>query len=256
MRTPHVLRTTLVVAATLAAVLAAPAAVSAAPTAPATAAAPAQDATTAAESITGLSQIVAGNEFACGLGHDAKVYCWGRGSAGVLGNGGTDNTYLPVAATTTGTALAGKSIKQISAGTDHVCALASDGTVACWGNNDHGQLGDGTTDTALTAVGLTSAITPITGKSINMISAGGTHTCVRTTDNTLACWGNASSGRLGNGATGGTQLTPVLVNTGGSPLDGKAIAEIEAGRFTTCVLTSDGAVACWGSRFHGGIGDG
>ena len=86
----------------------------------------------------------------------------------------------------------------ISAGYDHVCALLSDGGVRCWGSNNNGQLGDGTsTDRSSppsSDVNLGSGYTAIG------ISSGGGHTCAMLDDGDMKCWGASGSGQLGNNA--------------------------------------------------------
>ena len=75
-------------------------------------------------------------------------------------------------------------VVQVAPGGDHTCALFDDGSVACWGNNASGQLGDGTTTNAtapVTVTGLTN---------VTSVTAGGSHTCATRSNNTVACWGN------------------------------------------------------------------
>lgn len=109
----------------------------------------------------------------------------------------------------------------------------------------HGpHLGDGVgTDSAtpVQVVGLTSGVT--------YLDAGANDTCA-VMDGALYCWGNASNGRLGNGATSGNQLTPVLVS--GFETGTTAVA---GGNSNTCVLKG-GAVTCWGTNQFGQLGNG
>ena len=71
------------------------------------------------------------------------VFCWGRGSDGRLGNGSVVLSSVPVAVNTSGV-LAGKTMVSVSVGGNHACANDSAGAVYCWGNNNFGQLGNGT----------------------------------------------------------------------------------------------------------------
>ncbi|WP_416208860.1 RCC1 domain-containing protein [Chloroflexus sp.] len=92
----------------------------------------------------------------------------------------------------------------IAAGSAHTCAVLANGSARCWGNNDNGQLGNGTTTDRLTPVavsGLTGAIA---------IAAGLEHTCALLNDGTARCWGDNFSSQLGDG-TAGYSPTPVQV---------------------------------------------
>jgi alpha-tubulin suppressor-like RCC1 family protein len=117
----------------------------------------------------------------------------------------------------------------------HSCALDESGAAYCWGQNNYGQLGDGTTERR-------SSPTRVSGTlRFRRISTGGYVTCALTTDNVPYCWGFGTYGALGNGATTHRpQPTPVS--------GGHRFTEIEAGEGTTCGLTSTGAAYCWGSN--------
>ena len=149
-------------------------------------------------------------------------------------------------------------VTNITAGDRYTCAVTSDGTAACWGNNDYGQLGDGTTYESSEPIVVTGGA--LTGKTVTNITAGGNinfsvaHTCAVTSDGGAACWGSGESGQLGNGATTTTSNTPVAV-TGGA-LTGKTVTKISAGDGHTCALTSGGTAACWGVNFAGQLGNG
>jgi Alpha-tubulin suppressor and related RCC1 domain-containing proteins len=138
-----------------------------------------------------------------------------------------------------------------SSGGSHTCVLLEDGSVACWGRNNYGQLGVGDTTNRITPV-LVSNIGTILPKAV-AITNGYAHTCVLLEDGRIACWGDNYYGQLGDGTT--TQrTTPVLVSNIGTILP-KAVA-IAAGDLHTCALLANGSVACWGSNYHGQLGDG
>lgn len=99
---------------------------------------------TAANPMSGktVTKISVGYNHACAIAGGA-AYCWGENGSGQLGNSSYTDSDEPVAVTTTGTPLAGKTVVDISAGYAFTCAVTSEGKVACWGYNSNGQLGYG-----------------------------------------------------------------------------------------------------------------
>ncbi|MES1166010.1 MAG: RCC1 repeat-containing protein, partial [Verrucomicrobiota bacterium] len=130
----------------------------------------------------------------------------------------------------------------VASGFSHSCAVKPDHTLWCWGSNDSGQLGDGTT----TDRPLPAQVTAL-GAAVAEVSVGDLFTCARKTDHTLWCWGNNASGQLGNGTTADS-LMPVQVTALGN-----TVAEVSAGDLFACARLTDGSVDCWGS---GPLGDG
>jgi len=198
-----------------------------------------------------LRTISVGPHKACVVG-DGKVYCWGQGTSGQLGDGTGGTQVLPVEVDSTG-ALSGKTVTAVSAeGFRHACALA-DGKPYCWGYNSSSNLGDGTSTQRNSPVAVnTSGV--LNGKTATAIATApwGSHVCV-IADGSLYCWGANNVGQLGDGTT--TQRsTPVAVSTSGV-LSGKTISAVALGGSHTCAL-ADGAVYCWGDNSLGQIGDG
>jgi hypothetical protein len=137
----------------------------------------------------------------------------------------------------------------LAAGAGHACAVTNAGAAWCWGFNDNGQLGNGTTTLAATPVavsGLASHVIAITAGYDN-------HTCALTDSGAVWCWGDNYNGQLGNGVSGygAHSTTPVAVT--GLP---SGIVAISAGTYHTCALTDVGAVWCWGENFSGELGNG
>ena len=172
--------------------------------------------------------------------------CWGFNDQLQLGLPAT----TPGAPAPTGVpALAPAIATQISAGKstfnreDHTCARLQDGTVACWGADDAGQLGNGTTH-PFAGPGLVSGITTAV-----QVAAGGRHSCAALQNGTVACWGANDAGQLGNGTTS-PSAAPVLV-TGIT-----TAVEVTAGEDHSCALLQGGTVDCWGNDFYGELGNG
>ena len=143
--------------------------------------------------VTGISNataISAGGFHSCALLSNGQVDCWGDNEVGQLGNG-TTGTYVATPVQVTGISNA----TAISAGTGgaHSCALLATGRVECWGSNDYGQLGNGSTTDSSTPVQV-SGISNATA-----ISAGGAHSCALLATGEIYCWGLNEDGQLGNG---------------------------------------------------------
>jgi alpha-tubulin suppressor-like RCC1 family protein len=154
----------------------------------------------------------------------------------------------------------GSPVRTISAGGTHSCALLSTGAVKCWGDNDKGELGNGTTTSSLIPVAVTglphaNAITAggelDTHRSpetlINTVPGG--HTCALIAGGVIECWGYNYYGQLGRG-TYDDSVTPVLVTA----ISGARA--ISAGAAHVCALVSGGVVECWGDGYEGQLGTG
>jgi alpha-tubulin suppressor-like RCC1 family protein len=174
----------------------------------------------------------------CGTTSGGAAYCWGDNWWGQLGDGSSLSSRTTLVAVAGGLTFA-----SLTAGEVYTCGQTSDGAAYCWGLNDFGQLGDGsTTDhhTPGTAAG---------GLTFASLTAGGKHTCGLTSSGAAYCWGLNEFGQLGDGSTS-TRLTPVAVASG------LMFASLTAGLEHTCGLVSGGAAYCWGYNPYGGLGDG
>ena len=199
-----------------------------------------------------IKQISSGAYHTCVVASDDNAYCWGENMKGQLGNNSTANSSVPVKVDTSG-ALAGKTIKQISTGHYHTCAVASDDKIYCWGENNNGELGNGSTvDSRVpVAVNMTGVLA---GKTIKQMSVGTYNTCVIASDDKVYCWGSNAYGQVGNNSLTDSTV-PVAVNATGV-LAGKTIKQISVGHHRACVIASDDKMYCWGNNMGGALGNG
>ncbi len=190
---------------------------------------------------SGVAAVAAGASHACAVTSGGAMWCWGDDYYGQLGDG-TRTTRQPTPVPVSGL---GSGVVALAAGSSYTCAVTGGGAVQCWGRNDYGQLGDGTTTLRLTPVAVSGL-----GSGVVTLAAGVYQTCALTSDGAALCWGRNLFGELGDGTT--TQrLAPVPVSGLGS-----GVAAVAAGSSHTCALTSGGAVQCWGYNYYGQLGDG
>lgn len=187
-----------------------------------------------------VTPIRAGGSHSCALGRDGGVHCWGSNSEGQLGDGTTTDQALatPVSGLQSG-------VTAIATGLNHSCALSSAGGVKCWGSNDFGQLGDGSTTDRSTPVDVSGL-----AAGVQAISAGANHSCALTAANGIRCWGRNLLGQLGDGSTTDRSV-PVDVSGLGS-----GVAQVVGGDFHSCARGIAGEVKCWGWNVFGQLGDG
>jgi large repetitive protein len=138
----------------------------------------------------------------------------------------------------------------VAAGEVHTCVLTSTGGVSCWGLNNYGQLGTGNT------AGSSSPV-PVTGLPSGVVSvaAGSLSTCALTSTGTVWCWGDNSTGQLGNGSFTQSNI-PVEVLDPSANASLNDIAQIAAGQNHACAVTNAGAALCWGDNSKGELGNG
>ena len=194
-------------------------------------------------------QIAAGALHTCAVDGAGGLWCWGRGSSGQIGPGRMVDAPFPISVPLPASVRAAQSV---STGDTHTCAVLADdagsGVVACFGANDQGQLGDGTT-TAHAAPAVVTLGTP--PRPARAVSAGGAHSCAIDGDGQLWCWGANDQGQLGIGRAT-DQLVPVMVAL---PSGAAAIA-VSAGEAHTCAVDAANHLFCWGANDRGQLGDG
>jgi alpha-tubulin suppressor-like RCC1 family protein/phosphodiesterase/alkaline phosphatase D-like protein len=181
-----------------------------------------------------------------------RLLAWGTNNGGQLGNGTLVSATLPGEVPATG-ALEGRVVLSLATGPSHVLALCADGTIAAWGNNAQGQLGDGSQTSRSVPVAVDRSGV-LAGKRVVRLANGGSHSLALCSDGSLVAWGSNSSGQLGLPVTTPRSTTPVVVAPSGA-LSGRTVVGIGAGEVSSYAVLSDGAVAAWGGNADGQIGN-
>ena len=191
-----------------------------------------------------FTSVEAGRNHSCGLTAAGTAYCWGENQNGELGNG-----FDGIASAPPVMVLGGHTWAQVRPGGNSTCGVTTNGQGYCWGNNDRGQLGDGSTTESLVPVSVTA------GETWTTIDPGGAFACGVTTSGAGLCWGNNFYGNLGNGSKHNS--TNVAQTSRTQISGGHSWSKIEAtnGGFT-CGITTSGAAYCWGTGSNGVLGNG
>jgi len=237
-----------------------------------------------------IVDIAAGNQAACALASDSTAFCWGSGGSGQLGNNATPtNSPVPVQVYSSGD-ISGKTLTELSAGTNKACAIDTNNDAYCWGS---GPVGDGSGSNKSVPTKVTGSST-LNGMQITKIANGTTGTCFLNSLNRLYC--NSSSAIILGDNTTNTSSAPVEVlfsqafnapnyrfyanadsATPGSPLAGinstttltsygeafrvrmgvkttTQLGGIVSGDGYSCSM-SDGKAYCWGDNTYGQLGN-
>ena len=188
--------------------------------------------------------VAVGANHTCARRATGRLYCWGRDSAGQLGDGpvlADQPTPVEVVGNHT-------NWTTVALGVGHTCARRATGRLYCWGSDNDGELGDNAAHA--------DQPTPVqvAGNHTNWgrIFAGGDgHTCATRLTGRLYCWGNDSAGQLGDNAALANQPTPVQV--AGNHTNWTSVT---GGANHTCAGRATGRLYCWGNDSPGGsLGD-
>ncbi len=152
--------------------------------------------------ISNATRVAAGNDFSCAVLDDGQAACWGYNIWGQLGNGTTSNQNP----TPTNVSMITDAVA-IEVGGKHACAVRASGAVSCWGYNDFGQLGNGTTTRSSVPVD----VAPLMDAAGIATGSGLGHSCAERANGAIDCWGYNIFGQLGTGSTTLREASPVAV---------------------------------------------
>ncbi len=188
-----------------------------------------------------FTQISVGYAVACGIS-SGVTYCWGFGRQGALGTGDTVTRVVPTAVQVP-SGVAFTSLAAASGG--FTCGLTSAGAAYCWGENDVGELGTGSSSPSISLVPL-----QVTGgHTFSTLVVSLAAACGLASGGTVYCWGHGANG---NGTTA-DEYSPTAISQ-----SGLTFTQLSAtgGLGAVCALTSAGAAYCWGSNIYGDLGSG
>lgn len=195
------------------------------------------------------TKVSVGAKHVCAIAN-ATVYCWGDNSRGQLGRAGGSSSVPVVADLSTSSALRGKEVIDISASDNFTCALASDGSVACWGDNQYGQLGNGSFTSSSTPVKVVNDGEMAGQIGVQLAKASGYNMCVTahdardttsSTSGTPYCWGKGMGrGTIADDTRSVFSTCSAVVNSTAAPVYFNANKPVKIGGGVTIAL-ADGS---------------
>ncbi|WP_282944029.1 RCC1 domain-containing protein [Cellulomonas endometrii] len=191
-----------------------------------------------------ITEITGGSAHTLARTADGRVWSWGLGSSGQLGNGASSSRATPGQVGGFG----GHDVLTVSAGDAHNLAVDALGRPWAWGSNSHGQLGY---TTSVPGASLPVGVPTMAGRTITAVAAGASHSLALQDDGTVWAWGRGDYGQLGDGQGTSTEV-PVQATGWGA----RTVVAIAAGGDTSAAVASDGTLWMWGAGGWGQLGDG
>jgi alpha-tubulin suppressor-like RCC1 family protein len=214
-------------------------------------------ATSASLNILGTTHVSSARYNTCALLSNGAAFCWGWNWNGQLGDGtmtGQVACYGLRSCDASPTKVSGAlTLSAVSSGEGFSCGLTSSGAAYCWGDNQYGELGNGSTTgpEQCSGPGRPCSTRPVRvagGLTFVALSSGNLHTCALTGGGLAYCWGDNRYGQLGTGDVGPDSLPTPLTS-------GQTFAAMTTGGNHTCGLTASGLVYCWGDNSRGQLAD-
>lgn len=202
----------------------------------------------------GFSRLKATRGNSC-IVRDNRIQCWGENAAGQLTDGTTADSSSPgyIREEVDG-AVSGP--RQVALGSFHGCAAMRDNTAQCWGRNQSGQIGDGSTINQPTPVSVKNSAGGAALTNVREVAVGQEHSCAMLTDGRVKCWSSTNQyGQSGDGTTS-SRPYPVFVKSPDGTTDLTGVKKLAANSWTTCALLTSNEVVCWGLGSQGQLGNG
>ncbi|MBI2378374.1 MAG: hypothetical protein HYV07_30525 [Deltaproteobacteria bacterium] len=181
-----------------------------------------------------VAELTLGGLHTCARLEDGRVFCWGAGQTGQLGDH-VDWTSSPRLVSLDGAA------RDLASGARHTCALVSE-ALWCWGDDALGQIGATDRDAHFLPV---RGLDP--GLGVDAVAAGWAHTCVQLADGRVTCWGSNEASQLGGAPGQGSTVFPPGV---------EGAAQLSLGKIHSLALMPDGRLMGWGGNPYGQLVDG
>jgi alpha-tubulin suppressor-like RCC1 family protein len=171
---------------------------------------------------------------------NGSAVCWGSNNRGQLGNGSTGgSSSSPVFVS------GNYKFSKINIGKYVYCGVLINGSAVCWGQNDYGQLGNGSTG------GSSSSPVFVSGNyEFSLITSGDDFSCGLLSNGSVACWGIGTYGQLGDGTTYSSSNIAKIITSANTFID------ISAGANHICGILINGSAVCWGLGQEGQLGNG
>ena len=178
--------------------------------------------------------IATGDRHSCALIQGGTMKCWGNNNLGQIGTGGSNTTGRTSALDVI---VLNEPVKFIAAGEEQTCAINISGTALCWGSNRYGKFGAGYSGGSSRTPFLIESVSDFRNISL---AKQGDFACGVTGSGHAYCWGNGSSGKLGNGSSSNSNIPVKIENV-------ENAKEISANGNHGCLVTESGAAKCWGN---------
>lgn len=202
-----------------------------------------------------IVQSLMGGYHSSALTSEGRLFMWGYNYYGQLGDSTTTSRNTPTEITSHFDLAGSETITQVTLGTYHSSALTSEGRLFMWGNNEYGQLGDGTTIWRNAPTEINNHFLLLLDETVIQVSLGFAHSSALTSEGRLFMWGYNAVGELGDG-TIMSRHTPVEISDQFNLNEGENIFQVSLAYLRSSALTSEGRLFMWGINSYGQLGDG